>query len=204
MRRCFCIGAMSFDNFGFDIGPKDFVIAADGGLRNCEKFGIKPDIILGDFDSLGYVPDGKNVKQLPVEKDVTDMYKAALTGVEHGYKVIALFGGVGGRPDHTFANIALLADLADRGCKAFMFSDDYVIVALKNDSISFHKSLKGTISVFSFTNKSTGVCEKGLKYTLSNACLTNKFPLGVSNSFIGEEAEISVKRGTLIIMYERP
>lgn len=195
---------MPFDRFDMEVSPDNLIIAADAGLENCEKFGLTPDITVGDFDSLGYVPEIKNVVKLPVEKDITDMYKAAFTAFEKCYNEIYIFGGVGGRPDHTYANIAMLADLADSGCKAYLISDDYVITALKNSSISFEKDMKGTISVFSFTDESSGVYEKGLKYTLDNARLTNKFPLGVSNSFIGENAQISVENGTLIIMYERP
>lgn len=195
---------MPFVRFDMKISSEDLVIAADAGLKNCEKFGLVPDITVGDFDSLGYVPDVSNVVKLPVEKDITDMYKAAFTALEKGYDEIFIFGGVGGRPDHTYANIAMLADLTDRGCRACMISDDYVITAVKDTSISFARNMKGTISVFSFTDESLGVYEKGLKYTLDNARLTNKFPLGVSNSFIGEDAQISVENGTLIIMYERP
>lgn len=204
MKKCFCIGAMPFDRFDMEVCGDDLIIAADAGLENCKKFNLTPDITVGDFDSLGYVPEIKNVVKLPVEKDVTDMYEAAFTALKKGYDTLYLFGGIGGRPDHTYANIAMLADLADRQCRAYLISDDYVMTALKNSLLSFDKDMKGTISVFSFTDESSGVCEKGLKYTLDGAQLTNKFPLGVSNSFIGEDSEVSVENGTLIIMYERP
>ncbi len=204
MKRCFCFGAMDFTRFDEKIKDGDIVIAADGGLKACEKFNIEPTYILGDFDSLGYVPDSDNVTRLPVEKDVTDMYQSAFTAFEKGYREIHLYGGVGGRPDHTYANIALVADLTKRGCRCFLVSDTYIITAVTDGGIDFGKEMRGTISVFSFDNEARGVSETGLKYTLDNAELTNDFPLGVSNSFVGENAHIGVENGTLIIMYERP
>ena len=69
--------------------------------------------------------------------------------------------------------------------------------------MSFSSKYKGYVSVFSYSDISSGVCIEGLKYTLNNAVLTNDIPLGVSNEFIGRYAEIGVENGTLLIFYDK-
>lgn len=199
-KKCLIVGAADFNNP--PPGDFDFVIAADGGLETLRKFSIKPDITVGDFDSLGFVPDGENVITLPVKKDVSDMYRASEIAVSKGFRELHFYGGMGGRPDHTYANIAMLASLSQRGISAFLYSDDYVITAITNGEFSFTAQKAGTVSVFSFTDTSEGVTERGLLYSLENTSLENSFPLGLSNSFTKQDGIISVKNGTLIIMYE--
>ena len=100
------------------IQPGDFVIAADGGWRVCQELDITPDLLLGDFDSLGEVPDFGHILRLPVEKDDTDMVRAVKEGLAKGEKEFHLLGGMGGqRSDHTVANMQTLAYLAAHGAK---------------------------------------------------------------------------------------
>ncbi|MCD7828286.1 MAG: thiamine diphosphokinase [Clostridiales bacterium] len=204
MNTCYIIGAGDCGKISIKKDSSDFVIAADGGLKYCLESGISPDMIVGDFDSLGYVPKGKTVIVLPVEKDDTDMYFAVNRGLEKSFKKFIIFGGTGGdRPEHTYANIALLAYISQKGGRGFLISDSYSVTAITNSSIEFDKNYRGNISVFSFTDKSRGVCETGLKYTLNDKTLTSSVVLGISNSFMGCESCVSVKEGTLIIYYDR-
>lgn len=176
------------------------LIAADGGVNRTS--GNLPDICVGDFDSLGYVPDGKNVVRLPVEKDVTDMMYAVSLGMDKGFKSFVIYGGTGGRPDHTMANISLLCNLSKKGCVGYLVGDGYIVTAITDDRLVLPLKQSGTVSVFAAGDKAEGVCETGLKYGLDNHTLTFDNPLGVSNAFIGQKATVSVKKGTLVIMWE--
>ena len=196
----FC--AAEFDTLAQSIEPDDFVLAADGGVRHLEKLNIVPDGILGDFDSLGYVPTGAQV--FPVEKDDTDAMLAARKGLELGYREFLLYGSLDGpRLDHTIANFQTLQYLADHGAKGYLVGLDYIVTVIKNECISFPKDAEGIFSLFCLGPDARGVTETGLQYTLDDAVLTSGFPLGVSNHFIGECAQITVKDGSLLAIWDR-
>ena len=199
---CFIVGAG--ENCGINpvMSSADIVIAADGGLAYLIQSDITPDFIVGDFDSFrGEIPQGAKV--LPAEKDVTDVYDAVVMGMKKGFETFVIYGGTGGRPDHTFANIQILSYIACKGMQGFIIDEKNIFTVIRNDIITFESSSAGFVSVFSLSDVSKGVWEKGLKYTLENAELTNTFPLGVSNEFIGEEASVSVEDGTLLLVYPR-
>lgn len=202
MGICYVIGAGDCEKLDFKKTQADLIIAADAGYRHVLNYGLKPDIVIGDFDSLGEIPDAENVVRLNPVKDITDMHAAVETGIEKGFGDFVVYGATGGRIDHTLANIQLIASLSQRGFTAKIIDGNRIITAITDSSISFDNSMKGYISVFSHTEKSEGVSVEGLKYTLENSVLTNSFPLGVSNEFIGTESVVSVKKGTLIIIFE--
>ena len=202
MRECVIFCAAECDGLARPIGPESFVIAADGGLRHTEKLGIAPDAVLGDFDSLGFCPEGANV--FPVEKDDTDAMLAVRLGLERGCEEFLLYGSLDGpRLDHTVANFQTLQFLADHGAAGYLVGNTTMVTVVKNGKITFPAGLSGTISVFCMGPDAVGVTEKGLFYGLENASLTSGFPLGVSNHFTGEAAEISVKNGSLLVLWER-
>ena len=116
---CHIVGGGDF--FGIrSVGEGDFIIAADKGFRYLQNLGITPDLVIGDFDSLGHTPSGRNIIVLPCEKNDTDMGAAVAEGVERGYKNFILYGATGGRPDHTLANIQLISLLSSRGMNAII------------------------------------------------------------------------------------
>ena len=202
MRECVIFCAAECDGLVRPIGPESFVIAADGGLRHTEKLGLTPDAVLGDFDSLGFCPEGANV--FPVEKDDTDAMLAVRLGLERGCEEFLLYGSLDGpRLDHTVANFQTLQFLADHGAAGYLIGNTTMVTVVKNGKITFPAGLSGTISVFCMGPDAVGVTEKGLFYGLENASLTSGFPLGVSNHFTGEAAEISVKNGSLLVLWER-
>ena len=201
MNICCIVGAGDCPEFDFKKNDGDLIIAADGGFRHLLDYGIKPDVAIGDFDSLGYIPDDIEIIKLPAEKDVTDMVAAVETGIKKGYKTFYIYGGCGGRIDHTISNLQLSASVAEKGLKVFIRDGKTVISAIHNESLVFDSTYIGYFSVFSHSDISKGVTIKGLKYLLENAELSCTNPLGVSNEFIGEEAEITVENGTLIIVY---
>ncbi len=198
---CYIFGAGSCQNAV--VTDDSLIIAADGGYEYLKKAGIKPDIIMGDFDSLGYIPKENNVTVLPAVKDDTDMAKAVQYGLSQKADTFVIYGGMGGRFDHTFANIQLLTLIAQKGKKAFLLGEGTVITAVCNGEIYFDKEYNGYISVFSHSEKSTGVFISGLKYELDNAEINNTVALGVSNEFTGKNAKIRVENGVLIIMWQQ-
>ncbi len=195
---CCIIGAGDTEEIIIPNGA--FVIAADGGLGKLE--GVTPHLVVGDFDSLGFLPEGENILCLPVEKDITDTACAIEQGEARGAATFLIYGGTGGRPDHTLANIALLIALSKKGKQGYLIGEGYVTTAVTDRAFGLPFKEAGTVSVFSGCDKALGVSETGLKYSLENYTLTADNPLGVSNSFTGQPAEISVAKGTLIIMWE--
>ncbi len=183
------------------ITADDYIIAADAGYEILEEKGIVPDITVGDFDSAKRIPE-ENTVILPVEKDVTDTHAAVNIALEKGFDEIIIYGGMGGRPDHTFANITLAAFLAVKGVKAVCVGEGYSIFAIKDSAVEIEGRPGSTVSVFSWSEKCEGVTLKGLKYSLEKAELTNTYALGVSNSFVETNACISVENGILLVMIE--
>ena len=202
MGKCIIFCAAGFEDLVQPIEKEDFVIAADGGLVHTKALGILPNEILGDFDSLGHVPEGANV--FPVEKDDTDAMLAVRRGLSLGYREFVLYGSLDGpRLDHTVANFQTLQYLADHGAVGYLAGTGYLVTVVKNGSISFPASAEGTISVFCMGRDAEGVTLKGLYYPLENGTLSAGFPLGVSNHFTGTPSEITVKNGSLLVLWDR-
>ena len=199
---CYVFGALEIESFDYKINDTDLVIAADNGIKNTNKFNIKPHFVIGDFDSLGFVPEGNNIIVHPVEKDDTDTMLAVKKGFEKGYNNFKIFGCIGGRLDHTIANIQTASYIAQNGGTCTFVGDKECFTVIKNSSISFNESHKGDISVFALEN-STGVNIKGLHYEIENGQLTPDFPLGASNKFTNNPSEITVKSGTLLIIWQK-
>ena len=202
MKKCIIFCAAEFDRLAAPIGAEDYVLAADGGLRHLEKLKIVPDGILGDFDSLGFVPEGAEV--FPVEKDDTDAMLAAKKGLELGFREFLFYGSLDGpRLDHTIANFQTLLYLAERGATGYLIGNTHIVTALKNGTVTFGEDCEGILSVFCMGADAEGVTIRGAKYELEKGQLTAAFPLGVSNHFVGKEVTVSVENGSLLILWDR-
>ena len=175
----------------------DLVIAADGGFKYAREWNIEPDIVIGDFDSLGYRPNGKEVIVLPVEKDDTDTLDAVKIAVGRGYNNFFLHCAAGGECDHTIANIAVLTMLAKKSKCAYMYDGDRIVTVICNETLIFSPECKGKLSVFSCGDE-TNVKINGLKYEYKGK-LTNDFPLGCGNSFIGRSGRIYADKSAMIV-----
>ncbi len=179
----------------------DLLIAADGGYRYFEEMEMEPDVLLGDFDSLELVPEHKRLIRHSPIKDDTDMALAAAYGESRGYRCFMLYGGLGGRLDHTIANLQLLTALSRKGYTAYLIGEGNIITAVTDGKLVFGSHMSGVISVFNAGESAEGVCETGLKYSLDHARLTCERGLGVSNEFTGREAVIEVGQGTLLVFW---
>lgn len=202
MGSCVIFCAGEFDGLCAPIAQDDWILAADGGLKHAQALGLQPHGILGDFDSLGYVP--KDSRCFPVEKDDTDSMLAVRQGLEAGYRRFLLYGGMDGpRLDHTLANFQTLQFLAEHGAIGYLIGKAYMAVVIRNGGITFAPWAKGILSVFCMGEPAKGVDISGLQYTLENGTLTAGLPLGVSNHFVGKTAKIRVENGSLLLLYHK-
>ena len=198
---CYIIGASVTDGMYIDRRPGDFVIAADGGLSALDRMKVHADLVVGDFDSLGRLPVNENTIRHPREKDDTDTALCLAEGMKLGYRTFVIYGGLGGRLDHTMANIQNCAGAAEHGAVCWIWGEENAVCTFGDgESLHFEKEKTGIVSVFAI-DRATGVTLKGLKYPIENACLTSCVPLGVSNEFTGVESSITVDEGTLIVMW---
>ena len=199
MSICYIFGSALGDPKNFSPTENDLVIAADAGYLKIKELGFTPDLAVGDFDSLGEIPDDTEIIKHPVKKDDTDALLAIKIGIERGFSEFHFYGCTGNRLDHTLGALQNLSFLAERGCRGYLFGEDFIATAIKDESLEFSEENKGNISVFAATSE----CEisiEGLLYTLKNKKITYDFSLGVSNEFIGQKAKITVHKGTAIIM----
>lgn len=206
MKTCLIFGAGTF--YGLYRRPRagDYIIAADAGYETCRREGIVPDLLLGDFDSLGQVPDFPHICRVPVEKDDTDTVLAARAGLERGCREFHIYGATGGkRLDHTLANLQLLLLLRRQGARGWLYDDSFVYTAVENETLTVKRQVEwGLLSVFCLGADAHGIDEEGVQYPLKNADLTAEFPLGVSNHILEPEARITVRDGSLLVGWELP
>ncbi len=205
--RCVIFSGAEIDEYKFVasyLRSDDFVICADSGLRHAEKLNITPDLIIGDFDSLGRIPEGvKDVITLPCEKDVTDTYAAAEAAVESGATEVVIFGAVGTRLDHTLGNIATLEYLHENNVIARIIDGHNDLRLIKNEKVTVNKENGTFLSVVPLDYELNGVTLSGVKYPLENARILRPRTLTISNEITAEYAEISVKSGTALVIISR-
>lgn len=185
-------------------GKNDLIVAADGGYYKAREAGLDVNVVVGDFDS-GSMPETEaHVVKLNCDKNDTDMLAAVKLGLRRGYRHFVIYGGVGGRDDHTFANISLLQYLNNFGAHGFLIFKDSVATIITEEKFTLPKKSHGSVSVFAYGGPTSGVDYENLTYILRNAELTPDFPLGVSNATapIGTPT-VSVKHGSLLIFFPR-
>ena len=181
----------------------DFLIAADRGYEALRAAGLAPDLIMGDFDSLGYTPEGANVLSHSPIKDDTDLLLAIRWAMERGWRRFVIYGALGGRRlDQTVASFQTLRFLADHGAKGRLVGDGWNVALLQNAALRFPSAASGWLSLFVSGEEARGVTLRGLKYELTDAALTCGMPLGVSNEFLGCEARIAVADGALFVLWQ--
>ena len=202
MGICYIVGAGEFYG-SFEKKEGDLIIAADGGYDTLKRMGIAPDLLLGDMDSLVAPAEEVESIRFPVRKDETDSFLAYREGVARGYREFALYGCVGGRDDHTFANYSLLIYGKRRGHNIKLVGKVCDTFSIKNEAITLCGEEMKHFSAFAFAAEAAGVTLRGLEYCAEDITLSPEFPLAVSNRFTSEEAYVSVKDGELIIMCER-
>lgn len=206
MKKCLIVGGGVIKNTNWLKSVSehyDFIIAADSGYEILKRADIHIDIAIGDFDSLGSIPDDVKVIKLKVEKDDTDTLSAVRYALDNGAEQITLVGGIGGRIDHTIANIQTLGFILGHNAVGNLIDEYNEIIGLASGKYEFKRRKGYSMSVFSMSDEVTGLCEKGVKYPLNNAVLTNKFPLGVSNEIVNERCVVSFKSGIALVCFSK-
>lgn len=204
MGICYIIGAGDVLPSKQKANEDDYIICADGGYEYRNMLGREADMVVGDFDSLGRIPETDKKIVAPCEKDDTDMALAVEEGLKRGYKHFILYGALGGeRIDHSIGNIQLLSYIASKGCIGEIHHGKTVLTAFSDGELSFSDEYKGYISVFSLTEKSEGVTIENLKYPTENLTMYYNLTRGLSNEFLGKESRISVRSGSLLVVYNR-
>lgn len=179
----------------------DFIVCADSGYSFAKKAGLTPNLIIGDFDSLKEeLPQNTEVVKLNTHKDDTDTEHCVMECIRRGYKDFLLLGSIGGRTDHTFANIATLAFLSEYNYSGIARNNGEEIRILKEGSYEMNNKKGLIFSVFPYGCESVNVTYKGAEYMLNNKTLTYNVSRGISNVFVDDEAEITINRGRAILL----
>ncbi len=190
-----CGGECRCENISKDIFENSFVIAADSGYDTAKKFGVIPDLLVGDMDSIGEVPKNVPTRRVKAEKDDTDTMLAVNIAVDMGSDEINIVGGGGGRADHWLSNIFLLESLSERGVKAQLHDGVNNIRFVSDSAVKLH-SKGGYFGIIALEDST--VTAAGCKYPLRDAPLKRSHPYAVSNEVTDEYATVTVK-GKVII-----
>lgn len=197
---CPCADSQFIKDF---IKAEDYVICADNGYSYAKQFYIIPNLIVGDFDSFeGTLPETEIIT-LQTHKDDTDTAHCAKVAIERGFKKVVILGALGGRNDHSFANLCVLQYLDENGVEGIII-DKKETVEFKGKGIYEYKNLKGkTFSVFPFACNEAVVSYYGkCEYQAESLKLKSSLAMGVSNIFRSDEVKIEVKEGNVLIFTE--
>lgn len=204
-----CGGAINgYENLKKHFENAGLVICADSGAHHLRNFGVEPDLMLGDFDSISkddylfFEKNGVEITRYPVEKDMTDAELAVNTAIGKGCRNIIMLGATGTRLDHTLANILLLKRMISAGVKGII-ADDYNEIHLIDKFIELEREDGFKVSLLPVFGKVAGVTTKGLFYPLKGAALEQAATLGISNEFIDDIASISIESGLLLVIKSR-
>ena len=188
-----------------EIRDDDFIICADTSFSEAIRQNIKIDLIIGDFDS-GHpqsFPTGIETITVPAEKDDSDTLLCVKEAIKRGFDKIVIAGGIGGRLDHTFANIQTLYYGRVNGVDISISDGKNEAMILYPGVYDFEKRNGFYLSVFAYSEKVAGLNLKGVKYTLENADITNFFPIGLSNEIVSESAEVSFSNGVVLVIFSK-
>ena len=208
---CILVCAGEYQGEKIEPGPEDLLMAVDAGLGYLVQMDLMPDHILGDFDSLRqeHFPvldrwqreHPEALTRLPHIKDDTDTVAAVKLGLRMGYRRFEIYGGLGGRLDHTISNIQTLAYLKRHGGHGVLVGTGQLIMVLEHERIRFSRGFEGIFSLFALDEQVTGINLKGMDYELENGSIVNTFPLGQSNEIHADrEALAQVDKGLALVI----
>ena len=211
MKKCIIIGAGEFNEKVITKDAEDILSVADVCYYNYLKLDNHDDLLIdyliGDFDSLDIqkvkLDNRTKILKLYPVKDDTDVLDAVKYALDKGFNEFAIYGALGKRVEHSIANIGVLSYIKDHNANGFLYDGPKVIRIVKNEKIFLDNKYTGYISFFSLYEKSSGVTVKNLRYELDNYDIYENYPLGIDNEFIGKSASIEVKKGKLLVIYNR-
>ncbi len=206
MSRCVIIGGADitdYESIRKLVKEEDFNIFCDSGLKHMEKLGIRPDLIVGDFDSYEKPYMDVETIVLPREKDDTDTAYAAGEAIRRGFRDVLLIGAAGGREDHTLVNLFLLFRFDTCGIRARL-ADDYSEMEVVSKEPAYIEDSCLYFSLVNMTGTAKGITIKNAKFPLENAEITSEYQYGTSNEVLpGKTAEVRVKEGRVLLIKVR-
>lgn len=189
----------------------DFIIVADSGMEFMRRVGLKPDMIIGDFDSvasetLAYFKEQTGIifKELNPMKDDTDTEFAIRQAISLGAKEITALGATGTRLDHVLGNVALLG-IGLQEQVDIQLVDAHNRIRMIDTPLKLKKAEQfgGFVSLLPYAGEVKGVTLKGFKYPLENYTMGSFSSLGISNEIVEHQAEILLKDGILVVIESR-
>ena len=200
--RAWIIAAGDIDDSRFyralKIAEEDLVICADGGLDNALLIGINPKVVIGDMDSIqSDIISEYTVVQYPAAKNQTDTQLAIDYAIKQGCREIVLLCSMGGRIDHSLANIMLLKYIFERKAEGMILTHDQRICLITSETV-LKRGTGDLVSLIPITDKVEGVFTSGLRYRLANETLIQGDTRGISNEFCEVKANVSIKSGILL------
>ena len=204
MKRCVIFAGADVADYHFiaqRLQEDDYLVCADSGLKHALRLGVTPHLLVGDFDSFeGALPPQVETILLKSEKDDTDTAHAIEVALQRGYTDFMLFGAVGGRLDHTLANLSAMYSLLCRGCSCLISDQSYEMRMVQNGTLHVVKGPWQYLSVFPYAGDAVGVTLTGVKYPLKKYHMVPQCAIGVSNEVVDDTAGITVEQGTLFII----
>lgn len=188
----------------------DLFIAADGGAAHCTKLGLRPDIVIGDMDSISphlredLFSKGTEFIIFDKDKDQTDLELAISYANEKGFEELILFGISGNRLDQSLANLLLLArDDWKKMTITVIDGPDEAFLLWSTQIRSIDGNPGDVISLIPITEKVEGVSSQGLKWELENAVLYLGSTRSISNEMLSTSAQVSIQYGKLLLVHRR-
>lgn len=213
MKTVIVAGGTIDTGFSLDFCKKEnfkYIIGVDAGTKFLYENSIRPDVIVGDFDSLSpeilfyYEESGIPVRRFQPQKDASDMEIAVKTALDAGSTQLYILGGTGTRLDHVLSNIQTLAIPEKLGVRSFLIdANNRIRLLMQPLTIKKEQQFGKYVSFFPLTTVVTGVCLEGFAYPLNNHTFTSEDSLGVSNEIKEEEVRIAFKEGILIMVESR-
>lgn len=203
MKRCVVVGGADINNYEYIrdcLCEDDYIVFCDSGLKHMDSLRVKPNLIVGDFDSYDNPNLDVETIVLPCEKDDTDTVFAVKEALKRGFNEFLIFGVIGARLDHTLGNVSILLYLDSIG-KRGVIIDDYSEIEVVSDKPAYIEDSYAFFSLLNITGVAKGVTIRNAKYPLENAEITCEYQYAVSNEVIGGSvSEVTVKNGKLLLV----
>jgi thiamine pyrophosphokinase len=196
---------------GWDEGVA-LVVAADGGARQAARLGLRPNVVVGDADSIeramldAVQAAGARVRLQPRAKDASDTELAVAEARAAGASAVTIIGALGGlRFDHALANVLLATGDRDPDLELTLLDGSTRIRCLRANASTGSGELVLTgrvgdlVSLFP-VGTALGVTTHGLQYPLSNESLPAGTSRGLSNVRLASTAQVRLEEGALLIV----
>jgi thiamine pyrophosphokinase len=193
-----------------ELTPSDFIIAADGGAHHCNSLGVTPDVIIGDFDSLDpeilldFKQTGTELIKFPTHKDETDLELALQLAITRGMEDVYIIAALGDRWDMSIANVMLLSKPNLSRLSIHILVGSQELFTLRGgDHVEIRSKVGAPLSLIPLAGDARGITTYGLEYSLNDETLYFGSSRGVSNVFSKDSANIKIKEGLLLCIYDR-